>query len=345
MIAGWNIGTFTVAAAKLQLMLDLLAEGTNTICAELHIRDLPTVKKLAEVIQSNRFSCYCWCQFNDKAQLEQPEYQNLRNARFVFGAVTVSVEEKQDLPPYDWNEQPPTDAFVRLSIIHDEPWTAENAEPSQEIIVLCSKLAETVKGCKLDESVSTVTVFREDCRRHDYIMPVTKHHVPLLIRLLVEALKLGRGLSSLEFLGSSADIEAIEQLDLYHFSEFPVDCWSLNASAKTPFALARHSFLCPVPNLLLTSLPDASAAIASVQNGLESCTLVKKYLGWRLDDLEIAPHLQGNYIMTSAESVGYSISVGFDQHALSDPPLSRYRAMVGRRIETLGVKLKKGLRK
>ena len=116
---------------------------------------------------------------------------------------------------------------------------------------------------------------------------------------------------------------------------------ALNTPFNAPFALARQSFVHPLPNIEAVHLPDAAAALGALGKSVTRCAVVRKYLSWKLGENEVSPRTQGNYLLLSQQKLGYAMFVGFEQCADGDPSVTRFASVVAPVIERHGATLKK----
>jgi hypothetical protein len=180
-----------------------------------------------------------------------------------------------------------------------------------------------------------------DYREHRYMVTVPTEYASQVAAAFGFRFKLRDGPGSLEFRGSPAELQAIQSQNRYSFESFPANCWSFNASAgKTPFSLERGSFLCPVLNIDSDVLPDAASVIDSLGKQVTACSVIRKYLAWRLADGTYSPHTQGNYLLLRRTQTGYVLSLGVEQYADADPTIAEVTSAAAPILDRLGVKLK-----
>lgn len=341
-VKGWQLPTLQTAVEKALVLLKRLAEESTAFCLEAHFLDLDGPKRLAEVVPSDRFSCYCWSALDDHKELQRPEFRNVGNAQIVFENTTVRLESGYIcLPPYDWDGRSPVSAMVRLVRKHLKPLKEEDREPSPALVTLCTEAAEGAIGAELQEPVKTVTEWMDEARVHNYLVLVPADKAASVACKVCARLGLKNGFGSYELLGTVAELEDIQRGGHYRFEGFPAKCQNLNAPFDTPFALARQGFLRPTLNVEAARLPDAAAVLETLGDRVAHCAVIRKYLAWKLGANEVSPRTQGNYILLSRQKVGYAMFIGFEQYADSDPSVKRFAAAATPVVEHLGATLKK----
>lgn len=342
-IIGWELINVSVAVNRAFTLIHHLAEDEPMFCIEAHFQDFGGVKHLAEVISSSRFACYCWGKISGRHELVRSEFAMACNARWVFGNTSIQMESGfgHGLPTYDWDGRPPELLTVRLTRKHPKPLKAKDRKPSPVTVKLCMEAAEEAINGKLHEPVKTVTEWMDGDCIHNYLVTAPVTRAISLVSNLCSVFGLENGVGSYEFLGEPSQLEGIQQSGHYRFTNFPPDCWSWNAQFKTPFALAAHSFLCPVPNVEGTRLPIAASVLDELGNRVAHCVIVKKYLAWKLGANEFSPRTAGNYLLISRQKAGCAMFVGFEQYADADPSAKQFTTVATPVVEQIGIKLKK----
>jgi len=340
-VIGCELANLLVSTDQVLSVARELAEDATEFCLEAHFHDLEALKRLSEIVPSNRYACYCWRPIADPHELKDAELAYVRNARLVFGDTSISVEEGHALPPYDWDGKPSEMVTLRLVRRHLKPLSAESAQPSPATVQLCSEIAANVLGADLSEPVKTVTEWTDDGRAHNYLMTVSRTKAASIAAELCSVFSLSGGAGSFELLGTASQIEKVQRLGRYFFDGFPTNCWSFNdGNGRTPFALARSSFLSPVLNVDSSQLTQAASTLDSLGRRVTRCGVVRRYLAWRLEH-GLSPRTQGNYLLLSQQKGGCALFVGFEQYADSDPTTPQFADSASGRLERFGIKLKK----
>jgi hypothetical protein len=340
-ITGWDPRTLSVAVNKTVPLLEHLAEESAMLCLEAHFRDLDAVKRLAEVIPSHEFACYCWSEFPNSREFDRPEFQKLSQAQVVFENASVLFGPRDIPQPYDWDGHALDEIVLTLELrsVHRAP--REDHDPSAAVTKLFADAARNVLGHGSEGAVKTTSIYRNEIVAHQYTIIVPSKHAATLASELSVTFRLRNGVGSYEFLGTPAELEILEREGHYHFSGFPAGCWNLNAPLNTRFALARQSFLRPVLNVTAAQLRQAATVLDSLGDRIARCAVVRKYLAWRLRGNKVSPRTQGNYIFISQQKAGYAIFVGFEQYADTDPSVKEFTAAAAPMVESLGATLKK----
>lgn len=341
-ISGWELNSLSTSANKVLLLARELSVNTTEFCIEAHFRDLDALKRVSEIVPSNRYACYCWRPIAAPSELRDAEFAEIRNVRVVFDHTSISVEESHALPVYDWDGRPGESVTLRLVRQHSKPLSEHSKQPSMATIELCSAIAASVLGSSLPEPVKTVTEWTDEGRAHNYLMTVPKSKAALIASELSSRLALAGGVASFEFLGTANQIEEIQRRGHYSFDRFPANCWSFNqGGGRTPFALERAGFIAPVLNVDDSRLVQAAATLDSLNARVTGCSIVRRYIAWRLEASHVSPRTRGNYLLLSQQRVGCALFVALEQYADRDPTSQQFAASAAGRMEPLGIRLKK----
>jgi hypothetical protein len=308
---------------------------------ESHFQKLDALNRLAQIIPSSHFTCYCWNYLRDAGELEQPEFQRLSQARILFENASVLLKSLNITQPYDWNGYPPDGICVVLELNYSYPLKEEDRTPSFSVTRLLAEIASEVLGETWEGSVKTTTLRRDGFRSHQYAITVPATHGVQLTRQLCNAFNLRNGLGSYEFCGTLAELDQIHRGGSYRFESFPEQCWSLNAPLNAPFALARQSFVRPIPNIEATKLPEVAAILDALGRNVSRVVVCRKYLSWNLSENAASPRTQGNFFLLSQQKMGYAMFVGFEQYADGDPSVTRFASAVAPAVERSGAALRK----
>lgn len=341
-VTGCELANLSIGADRVLALAQELAQDATEFCLEAHFHDLEALKRLSELVPSNRYACYCWRPIADPHALRDAELGSIRNARLVFGDTSISVEEGHALPPYDWDGRPSEIVTLRLVRRHLKPLSTEDTQPSPTTAQLCSEIAARVLGAELTEPVKTVTEWTDDGRAHNYLMAVSRAKAASVAAELCSTLSLSGGVGSFELLGTASQVEKVQRSGKYFFEGFPANCWSFNqGKGKTPFALERASLLLPVLNVNSSQLRQAASILDSLGSRVTRCGVVRRYVAWKLESGRVSPRTQGNYLLLSQQNVGCALFIGFEQYADDDPTIAQFTSCASARLEPLGVKLKK----
>ncbi|MBE7500047.1 MAG: hypothetical protein HS113_06990 [Verrucomicrobiales bacterium] len=242
-IAGLPLPTLSVAVERALPLLERLAHESKMLCLEAHFLELDGLKRLAQIISSNRFAYYCWGSLGDAAELERPEFQRVSQARFLFENASLLLNPLNIAQPYDWAGCPPETLSVVLELKHAYPLKEEDREPSSSVTRLLADVAAGVLEQKPERPVKTTSLRRDEFRTHQYAITVPVTHAAHLTKELCSAFGLRNGLGSYEFLGTAAECAEIQQDARYRFEGFPENCWSLNRAGPSgrrgPWVLRR----------------------------------------------------------------------------------------------------------
>jgi hypothetical protein len=337
-IVGWNLQDFRTGSERLMELLQLLSGENDRLCLEVHVRSIESVKQLSAKLSPSRFALYCWSKF-ESPFFDQPECQSLHSASLVFGHRFLLMTPDFDMPAYDSDGAPANSTRITFTERHPEPVNDKGRKPDSHILSLIEAVAETVVGPEF--RLRTSTTMTGDTREHSYMVFLPVGKAVSLVRELCRELGLRDGLGSWEFLGSVEDLESLLTSGHYVLDEFPPDCWSWNGSVgRTPFAVGRGSFVHPVLNIEAPQLATISPVIDSLGDSIVRCSLVRKYLSWKLSSARNSPKTQGNYALLSKQKKGYAVLLGFEQYAKGDPPLKEFKAAVLPILHGFGAKLK-----
>lgn len=327
--------TLQAAVEKLLLLTDKMTLEANQLSFGAQFTDFESVKKIARSIKSDRFAYYFWSPVRDAQMLRRSELASIRQAHLVFGQRRLSIAPNHTLPPYDWDGLPQETANLTFSETFAEPVDELNKKGNSDIAERIGRSASAGGG---DSPAKITTSLSSKSREHLYITTVARDKAVDVARAICEEFDLREGVGSFECLGSVETLEPLVSEKTFRTTEFPTGCWSFNA---TSFALERTCFLKPVLNVSRSELGEVARVIDGLGATVKRSMICRRYLSWRLADRAASPRAQGNYVLLSSQNGGYSMFVGFEQCADTDPSVKQFVAASVIPLSELGVTLKK----
>lgn len=339
-ISGLILPSLEVASKVMTSFLDEAAVASDGFCLEAHFADLESLRALASHVHSSRFACYCWKEIGHPEDFRRSEMTALASARLNFGQRSVEINSMHALPTYDWDGHPIETVKLVYSERQGDLRSTEQQFLDENTISKMRNISRVSIG---EELVPQITRGGAGATTEHYFhlqLPMEKAGV--FLENTWRQFDLGSGIGSFEFLGDIGTIENLVRNKTYKTDCFPSNTWSLNSGAgKTPFALSRYSFLYPVPNMAREQLLPLSSLVDKLGEKLARCSIIQKYVAWKLDNGSFSPRTQDNYVLLSRQKVGWLMFVGFDQYADGDPPARRFKSAIAPILEKMGATLKR----
>jgi hypothetical protein len=303
---------------------------------EAHFYDLDGVKRLSDVVQSERYTCYGWTKFVD------PKIDKTSHAKLVFESASVLLNPVNLTQPYDWDGNPSDSLTVVFEQreLNGISGPGSIAGPSSTAQIL-QNIVSDITGQNPKLVVNLTNIWRAEGRTSQYSIVVPMKVVDSVFERLCRAFDLKNGVGSYELMGTASDLEKIKNGGEYQFDQFPQNCWNLNSPINLPFALARQSLVRPILNITTKRLPDAAKVLDLLGDRSRCCQISKRYLAWMLAGSEFSPSSASNYVLVKRQGSGCRIFLGFEQYADSDPAAEQFIAYATPVVAKLGARLKR----
>jgi hypothetical protein len=339
-ITGWRLPTLLTSIEKALAVMDALSVNKREYCVEAYFVNLSDVQRIAVLIPNGRYAYYCWRSIENGNALNGSDFQNVNNACIKYGDTLLSVEYgRTGLPPYDWDGTMPSQAIFRLTRKYPAPLKPENRNPCQHTLNTISEIA-TEYFPNNSIQVKTMTEWMDGGRNHHYLAEIPRRDCMKFASIVCQRFDLVSGTGSFEISGSPTDLEKTVNFKSFKSDDYPPEAPSINGQHKTCFALEPNGFFVPVPNVNSQSLVDVARLRDELKNKVISCTIMSRYVSWKLSDSSCSPKVNGNYIMLSQRSNDYAIFLGYERYEDKDPTVRKFTSFALPKIEAMGGHLK-----